>query len=186
MKENEAQCLLWLSSDADPEIDLETFMHWRVSIKEMPTPTRNDLRHLSSEECTDIYRFLYFTPIRFDLLPSGIDYCVLDTAICCGPSRSIQFLQEAIGFKYPNGNPKWKNSEITGDFDLRTLWIIKNRDPEELVKEFMLTRWYRQKKILDRKQLTTPEGFDRRPQEKIWIDRNHKVLQRSLNLLEKR
>jgi lysozyme family protein len=112
--------------------------------------------------------------------------CVLDTAIYYGPTRSVHFLQETIGFKYPNGNPKWANSEITGDLDLRTLWIIKNRDPEELVKEFMLTRWSRQKRILDRKQLTTPEGFDRRPQEKIWIDRNHKVLQRSLKLLEKK
>lgn len=158
-----------------------TFDHWRVAVKKMPQPTVDDLRNLTREECDDIYRHLYFTPVKADLLPSGVDYCMIDAAVHSGPKGSIRFLQEALGFKYKDEHPDWTGPVITGEFDGKTLALINNSNPALLIEDLIMVRQMRQSKMLDRKEKNLP-GFDRKLWERGWTRRNKQVRERALEM----
>jgi lysozyme family protein len=58
-----------------------------------------DLRNLTVEEATEIYRRLYWNVIRADELPPGLDLALFDLAVNSGPSRAIMLLQKVLGLK---------------------------------------------------------------------------------------
>lgn len=58
--------------------------------------TVDDIRALTAADVTPLYRQKYWDKVKGDELPSGVDYCVFDTAINSGPGRASKFLQEAI------------------------------------------------------------------------------------------
>jgi lysozyme family protein len=197
MKKNEAQILLWIAESeggfaerqeepggsVNRGVTLATFDHWRVFVKKMPKPTIDDLRNLTREECDDIYRHLYFVPVKADLLPSGVDYATVDAAVHSGPKGSIRFLQEAIGFKYKEEFPDYKGTFITGEFDDKTFTVMNNINPELLIENLIMVRQARQKKMLDRKEKNLP-GFDRELWERGWTRRNTQVRERALKMLD--
>ena len=55
------------------------------------------VKYISQEEVAEIYRQEYAKPVRFDALPTGVDYFVFDTAIHSGPVRAAKLLQRSVG-----------------------------------------------------------------------------------------
>ena len=56
-----------------------------------------DVRALKLADVKPIYRANYANAIRFDDLPSGIDYLAFDFAVNSGPSRAAKYLQALVG-----------------------------------------------------------------------------------------
>lgn len=55
-----------------------------------------DVRVIATEEVTTIYRLNYWTAVRGDDLPSGIDECVFDEAVNSGPVQAIKDMQRVL------------------------------------------------------------------------------------------
>lgn len=60
---------------------------------------KQSVRLITDAEVKNIYRRQYWNAVRADELPVGIDYMVFDGAVNSGPSRSIKWLQKALGVK---------------------------------------------------------------------------------------
>ena len=56
-----------------------------------------DMRDLTPEDVSPLYKDKYWDKVRGDELPAGVDYVVFDTAINSGPGRAAKLLQEVIG-----------------------------------------------------------------------------------------
>ena len=56
-----------------------------------------EMRNLSTSDVTPLYRKKYWDAVQGDALPSGVDYCVFDTAVNSGAGRAIKLLQRAVG-----------------------------------------------------------------------------------------
>lgn len=56
-----------------------------------------DIAHLTDEQIAGIYRDKYWKPVRGDALPPGVDLAVFDGGVMSGPSRSVKWLQAALG-----------------------------------------------------------------------------------------
>ena len=59
--------------------------------------TPAQVQALTEAEATEIYRTQYAGVIQFDLLPSGVDYAVLDYAINSGVTKAGRDLQRIVG-----------------------------------------------------------------------------------------
>lgn len=59
--------------------------------------TEQTMRNLSTADVTPLYKKKYWDAVQGDALPSGVDYCVFDTAVNSGAGRSIKLLQRSIG-----------------------------------------------------------------------------------------
>lgn len=58
---------------------------------------RGDMRDLPRERAKDIYRRLYWAPVRADELPAAVRFDVFDGAVNSGPAQSVTWLQRALG-----------------------------------------------------------------------------------------
>lgn len=58
---------------------------------------KTEVAALSLEEAKAIYKARYWKPVRGDDLPPGIDLSVFDAGVNSGPSRSVKWLQSALG-----------------------------------------------------------------------------------------
>ena len=56
-----------------------------------------DMKALTPEVVEPLYKNRYWDACRCDELPSGVDYCVFDTAVNSGKVRAIKFLQSVVG-----------------------------------------------------------------------------------------
>ncbi len=65
---------------------------------------KRSVRKITKDEVRDICRNLYARKIRFDDLPAGVDYCVLDGAFNSGVMQSAKWLQRAAGCARVDGN----------------------------------------------------------------------------------
>jgi lysozyme family protein len=72
-------------------ITLATFQHW------YPGATVDELKAITPEEVAHIYEQGYWLPSHADACPNGLDLCVFDAAVNCGPGRAFRWLQSAIG-----------------------------------------------------------------------------------------
>lgn len=70
----------------------KTLSAWRGK-----TVTKADVRALTKQEATAIYRAQYWAPIRGDELPAGLDYALFDFAVNSGPARAVKTLQKIVG-----------------------------------------------------------------------------------------
>lgn len=61
--------------------------------------SKADVEALTEAEARQILAEQYAGPIRFDVLPAGVDYCVLDASVNSGPDRAIRLLQQALGMQ---------------------------------------------------------------------------------------
>ena len=59
--------------------------------------TAADVRAMPKSVAADIYAKHYANPIRYNDLPAGLDYTILDYGINSGISRSVKVLQRTLG-----------------------------------------------------------------------------------------
>lgn len=58
--------------------------------------TVEEVKQLTRKEAYDIYASEYWTPIRGDYLPSGLDYAMFDSCVTSGPNRTTRMLQTVL------------------------------------------------------------------------------------------
>jgi lysozyme family protein len=56
-----------------------------------------EMRALTAAQVAPLYKRKYWDAIHGDRLPSGLDYCLFDTAINSGVGRASKFIQEMVG-----------------------------------------------------------------------------------------
>lgn len=59
--------------------------------------SKAQVRALTKDKATSIYKANYWDAIKGDDLPSSVDYAVFDFAINSGPARAVKFLQRVVG-----------------------------------------------------------------------------------------
>ncbi len=128
------------------------------------TVTWEDLKNMTKEEAIDIYTTEYLMPIRFDDLPSGVDYCMLDAAVNNGVTGSIKILQEALGFP---------EDKCDGHFGAVTQWAMKHRVVPDLINRLCDER-IETDKTFPRWNKALPNRPDR-TWGQVWSDRVAKV-----------
>lgn len=64
-------------------------MYWKTNA------TADDVKKMPKAVASDIYAKHYASPIKYDTLPAGVDYAVLDYAINSGVSRALRVLSAA-------------------------------------------------------------------------------------------
>ena len=57
----------------------------------------DDMKALKPEDVKPLYHNRYWDACKCDDLPSGVDYCVFDTAVNSGRVRAVKFLQSVVG-----------------------------------------------------------------------------------------
>jgi lysozyme family protein len=56
-----------------------------------------DIKGMTEARAKEIYRQDYWSPIRGDELPAGVDLCTFDGSVNSGQSRGVGWLQRAVG-----------------------------------------------------------------------------------------
>lgn len=87
-----------------------------------PHPTFDDLKSMPKSEAAEIYTALYASPLHFNDLPSGVDYCVLDSGINDGVHGSTELLQRAMNV-----------APVTGKFSDDLLKRAQEADPKTII-----------------------------------------------------
>lgn len=90
--------------------------------------TEQDMRDLEPDDVRNLYRAMYWDKVKGDDLPKGLDLCVFDFAVNSGVYRASRFLQRTIGAK---------EDGVIGN---QTLFLVKNNDPQELIKRYCEAR----------------------------------------------
>src|SRR6185369_16992857 len=84
--------------------------------------TAADVRAMGVGAATSIYRSKYWSAIRADDLPAGVDYCVFDYAVNSGTGRAPKALQRVLGIS------------VTGRMDEATLAAARERAARALIQ----------------------------------------------------
>lgn len=76
--------------------------NWGITINDAraywkPHATPNDVRNMPRVVAEEIYRHKYAAPVRYDQLPAGFDYSVLDFGINSGVGRAIPYAASILG-----------------------------------------------------------------------------------------
>lgn len=74
------------------------FAAW-LNNQDPPRPPR-DVWTMNGAERDAIYRGQYWTKIKGDDLPGGLDLVLLDSAVNSGPAQAVKWLQRALGGRY--------------------------------------------------------------------------------------
>lgn len=90
--------------------------------------TEKTMRALTPADVAPMYRRKYWDKTNADDLPSGIDYCVMDTAINSGPGRAIKFLQGCLGL------------DMDGIIGPATLKAVGSVDCKEFISDYAKRR----------------------------------------------
>jgi lysozyme family protein len=140
MKYNFSYCLAWVlkheggfvNHPEDPGgmtnmgITAQTYAEYTG--RRLSTITEREMRSLTIEQVSPIYKRKYWDKCKCDQLPSGIDYAVFDYAVNSGPSRAIKHLQQCLAIK---------DDGLIGP---QTLKYTLDAVPEELLREYMQRR----------------------------------------------
>ena len=84
-----------------------------------------DMRDLTVEDVTPIYKENYWKQVKGDSLPIGLDLCVFDFGVNAGPGRGVRFLQRIL------------NVTQDGDIGPITLSALENYLKENSVGEII-------------------------------------------------
>lgn len=121
-----------------------------------------EMKALTHADVAPIYRKNYADRVRFDDLPSGVDWSCFDWAVNSGVSRSAKALQRIVG--------------VTADGAIgpQTLRAVANVEPRKIIEDMHQARqaFY--------ERLSTFKTFGRG-----WTRRNKETLEQALELLEK-
>lgn len=118
---------------------------WRINRGK----STQSVKLLTDADRDTIYRSQYWSVIRGDSLPLGVDYAVYDFAVNSGPARAAKFLQRLVGVT-PDG--------IIGNLTLAA--VAKHPDHVELIKELCYSRYAWLKRL--RHWSTFGSGWTRR------------------------
>jgi lysozyme family protein len=124
-------------------VTLATLRAWRKK-----PVSKADVKALSHEEATAIYKYQYWDKVAGDSLPAGLDYAMFDFGINSGPSRAVKFLQRILGVK------------VDGVIGAMTLEAVTKHPTVHLIKRLCDDRiaWMRRLKTWD----TFGKGWTRR------------------------
>ncbi|MDB5849770.1 MAG: hypothetical protein JWP29_3522 [Rhodoferax sp.] len=100
-------------------ITLATLTAWRKA-----SQTEADVKALTLTEAQTIIASEYANPIRFNDLPSGLDYAVLDFAVNSGPATAAKVLQKLV------------DATPDGILGVKTLAAIATQDVSRLVNGY--------------------------------------------------
>ncbi len=87
-----------------------------------------EMRSLTPELVTPLYKARYWDACKCDDLPRGVDYAVFDSAVNMGPSRAAKLLQAALGVT------------ADGSIGRATIAAATAADPVELLEAFSLSK----------------------------------------------
>ena len=87
-----------------------------------PPATVADVRDMTADLASTIYRAMYADRIRFDDMPVGVDYTMLDKSINLGVTGGARLLQVTLGI--------WP---VTGKFDDETIISLGAIDPSDMI-----------------------------------------------------
>lgn len=73
----------------------KTLAQWR-GISPWSALSKQEVKSLSDDEISKIYRSLYWQRCRADEFPKGIDLAVFDFAVNSGPNRAVRYLQSVL------------------------------------------------------------------------------------------
>ena len=91
-----------------------------------------DMKELTVEDVTPIYKKNYWDKLKGDEVPAGLDLCLFDFGVNAGPGRSAKYLQTMIGTVADGG---------IGPNTLRALdTYIDANGVETAIKEFQKAR----------------------------------------------
>ena len=85
-----------------------------------------EMRSLTPELVTPLYKARYWDSCKCDDLPRGVDYAVFDSAVNMGPGRAAKLLQAALGVT------------ADGAIGRATIAAATAADPVELLEAFSL------------------------------------------------
>ena len=85
-----------------------------------------EMRSLTPELVTPLYKARYWDSCKCDDLPRGVDYAVFDSAVNMGPGRAAKLLQAALGVT------------ADGAIGRATIAAATAADPAELLEAFSL------------------------------------------------
>lgn len=85
--------------------------------------TKQEVRDLSVEEATSIYKAEFWDSIGGDKLPAGLNESLFDFGINSGPSRAVKHLQRILGVK------------VDGGMGPETLAAIEKADVRSLISQ---------------------------------------------------
>lgn len=106
-------------------VTLRTFRHFYNR-----HATKEDLKNITRDQVSYIYKRGYWDKCRCSQLPSGIDLVVFDQAVNSGPTRSIRWLQEALG----------AGVVTDGIIGPQTLTAAQSCDRKRVISEMCTTR----------------------------------------------
>jgi lysozyme family protein len=86
--------------------------------------TEADMRSLTPEMVSPLYKKRYWNAVRGDDLPSGVDLCVFDCAVNAGPGRASKFLQFAVG------------ATPDGQIGPKTIAAVTSKPADEVIEVF--------------------------------------------------
>jgi lysozyme family protein len=96
-----------------------TIYDYRKYVK--PDAYAADVRAMTVEQAKAIYRSNYWSIMRCDELPAGVDYCIFDYAVNSGTGRAPKVLQRVLG------------APVTGRMDDAAVRLANARDAVTLV-----------------------------------------------------
>ncbi len=85
--------------------------------------TIDDLKRITDDQVSKVYRSVYWNAIKGDDLQSGVDYAVFDFAVNSGPSRAAKYLQAVVG------------ADQDGKIGPKTIEAVNVRDPSRVINE---------------------------------------------------
>ena len=113
--------------------------------------TEEEMRSLTVEDVTPIYRSNYWDRARCDDLKSGVDFAVFDLCVNGGVGRGAKMLQKVVGVTQDGG------------IGPQTLGAVSRMDPVDIIEQYAGEReaFYRRLKTFD----TFGRGWLRRNEE---------------------
>ena len=136
MKSNLAQALAYIDEDEGPEVNISPdepggsschgvtmdVLREYCASHSFSAPTIIDMKAMTSELAGTIFTWRFLDPLRFNELPSGVDYRMADAAITLGRTGACLALQMALAM--------WP---VTGVMDDVTIAAIKAEDPKLVI-----------------------------------------------------
>lgn len=148
-------------------VSMTVLQEWHA-LHGLPAPTMDDMRSVDATLAGQIYAAKFAEPIRFNDLPGGVDYRLLDIAVNLGVTGGIMALQLALGL--------WP---VNGVLDDATLAAAQRAEPRALV--FALSATWISKK--HESPNWYPSAITKSGYGHGWSNRNARATSRAMTLI---